>query len=52
LWNNPAQKENHECNEEKEELEQFINADLKPIQASESFKENLRKKLWRFLQDK
>ena len=52
LRNDLAQKDHQHCAEELDELKRFLNADQKPIQASEDFKEKLREKLWRFLEER
>lgn len=54
LMNEFSRKEQpvHNCEKEQEELEQFETADLAGIEASETFKKNLKDKLWDLLKDK
>ena len=48
----PSEERRPICAEDQEELEKFHSADQEPIKASETFKENLREKLWKFLKGK
>lgn len=40
------------CRQELEEMERFQASDQAPITASETFKNNLKEKLWKLLKDK
>jgi len=54
LMNNFSKSKKSElnCEQEQEELERFETSDLAPIEASESFKKELKEKLWDLIKNK